>query len=228
MLLDLSADRIARIATVILSVLEIAPVVFASMGLFFLSRLIDRLDPRSGRMAKAAWALVTFGALSHAAWRVARAVLGIDLDPFATAPLVFCAPGLALLSAGLARAWAAVHSRVIRQDPWLAPIALGWLALLGAFYLHGSMGGEMWRLPLLALIVSAAATISFFSAALGWRLRLHMAAVLFAANLAAAAALAAVAAFPGSPLLLRFIVETLHAVSEAAFAIAAWRTAVEY
>ena len=226
--MDFGADRIAFAVAVIFAVLEFAPVVFASLGLFFLSRLVDRLDPGSGRMAKVAWALVTLGTLSHATWRLAFAVFRVDISPLSTALLVFAAPGLVLLSAGMVRSWAAVCGRKIRQDPWLAPIGFGWLGLLGAFYLHDSMAGDTWRWPLLALAVMGSATMSLAAAALGWRLRLHMAAALFAFNVAVALALLGVAMIPSHPLLLQYPLEALHAGSEAAFAFAAWRVAVEY
>ena len=228
MIRSLDGDLVARALAVLLAVLEFVPVAFSSLGFFLLSRLIGRLDRRSGRMAGVAWGLISFGGLAHATWRLMLVSVGVDIAVFATALVVFLAPGLVLFGAGAGRAWLMARAKETSGDPWLIPLGLGWAGLLGAFVLRDSDDATAWQWPLLVLLIFGGLVTSAAVVDLGWRRRLHMAAALVSANSTVALALIAASRVPGCPALLGYLLEVLHAVSEAGFAFAAWRIAVEY
>jgi len=49
-----------------LALLDLAPILFLSLGLFFLAQLVDRLDPRCRRLALSGVVLVILGGLAGA------------------------------------------------------------------------------------------------------------------------------------------------------------------
>lgn len=211
-----------------LALLDFAPVFFLSLGLFFLAQLVDRLDPRCRRMAVAGFLLVTIGGLGRAMSGLAATALETEIPLLATTLLVFGGPGFTLMAAALFRARATAIAGQPERDPWLAPTAISWLFLLGAFYLNASLGGNAWTYVLLTLLLAGNAATCFGAARLGWKRQLHMAAALLALNVAGTGAVAALKSLSSQPILLQLLEVLIQIAAQAAFAFAAWRVAAEY
>ena len=211
-----------------LALLDLAPLFFLSLGLFFLAQLVDRLDARCRRLALSGLVLVILGGLAGAASNVSLAVTGEDMPLLAATLHVFGAPGSALMAAAVMRARANADGPRVSRDPWLAPTLISWLFLIAAFYLNASFGGDAWVHALLALSLSASTVICIGAGALGWKRQLHMAAALFAFNAFAIIMVAGLRFFTSQTIWIHMFVLPVSLAAQAAFAFASWRVAAEY
>ena len=211
-----------------LAVLDLAPIFFGALGLFFLAQLVDRLDPRCRRMALSGLFLVILGGLAGAASNLSLAVAGEEIPLLATTLHVFGAPGSALMAAAVMRARANADGPRVSRDPWIAPTIVSWLFLIAAFYLNASAGGDAWSRALVALSLSAHIVICFGAGALGWRRQLHMAAGLFALNVFATTILVGLRLFAPQTVWIHMFVFLLGLAAQSSFAFASWRVAAEY
>ncbi|MBX7183860.1 MAG: hypothetical protein K1Y01_01835 [Vicinamibacteria bacterium] len=213
---------------IILALLDLAPIFFLSLGLFFLVQLADRLDPRSRRMALAGLALVVLGGLAGAASNLSLAIFEEDIPLLAATSHVFGAPGSALMAAAVIRALRNADGPRVAGDPWVAPMLVSWLFLIAAFYLNATFGGDLWSRVLLLLSVLAEIALCIAACLLGWRRQLHMAAALFALNAAAAVVGAAVSVFTSQTMWIHLFVFLVNLAARSAFVFASWRIAAEY
>jgi len=211
-----------------LALLDLAPIFFGSLGLFFLAQLVDRLDPRCRRMALSGLVLVILGGLAGAASNLSLAVSGEDIPLLAATLHVFGAPGSALIAAAVLRARANAEGPRVSRDPWLAPTVISWLFLIAAFYLNASFGGDAWMRALLVLSLSASTVICIGAGALGWKRRLHMAAGLFAFDAFAMIVVAGLRVFTSQTIWMHMFILLVSLAAQAAFAFASWRVAAEY
>ncbi len=211
-----------------LAVLDLAPLFFLSLGLFFLAQLVDRLDPRCRRMALSGLVLAILGGLAGAASNLSLAIRGEDIPLLAATLHVFGAPGSALMAAAVIRAWANAGGRRVTRDPWIAPTLLSWVVLIAAFYLSASDGGDAWSRPLLALSLSAGIALCIAAGALGWKRQLHMAAALFTFNAAAMILVSGLGLLLPQTIWIHMFVFLASLAAQSAFAFASWRVAAEY
>ena len=151
-----------------LALLDLAPILFLFLGLFFLAQLVDRLDPRCRRLALSGLFLVILGGLAGAASHLSLSVSGEEIPLLATTVYVFGAPGSALMAAAVIRARANADGPRVSRDPWLAPTLISWLFLIVAFYLNAASGGDAWSRALLALTLSAGTAICIAAAVIFW------------------------------------------------------------
>lgn len=211
-----------------LALLDFAPVFFLSLGLFFLAQLVERLDPRSRRMAMAGFLLVMIGALARAISNLDLAISGEAIPVFSASFFVFGGPGFTLMAAALLRARAAVSGRLVARDPWILPTAASWLALFAAYYLNKTVEYEAWKLVLFGLAYVGSASTCFAAASLGLRRHLHMAAGLFVCNVAGVAGMIALWILAPQSVWSQLFGEILNLAAQCAFAFAAWRVAAEF
>jgi len=217
-----------KVLAIALALLDLAPIFFLSLGLFFLAQLVDRLDPRCRRLALSGLGLVILGGLAGAASNLSLAVTGDDLPLLATSLHVFGAPGSALIAAAMIRARSTAFGKEVTRDPWIAPIAISWLFLIAAFYLNAVVGGDAWSRALLALSLSAGTALCFAAGALGWRRQLHMAAAMFAGNAFAMFLVVGLRLFAPPNVWIHLLVFVISLAAQSAFAFASWRVAAEY
>jgi len=217
-----------KVLAIALAFLDLAPIFFLSLGLFFLAQLVDRLDPRCRRMALSGLVLVILGSLAGAASNLSLAASGEAIPLLATTLYVFGAPGSALMAAAVIRAQANAGGPRVSRDPWLAPTLLSWLFLIAAFYLNAAFGGDAWSRALLVLSLAATTRICFAAGALGWKRQLHMAAGLFAFNAVATILMAALGQFISQTIWIHIFMFLFGLAAQCAFAFASWRVAAEY
>lgn len=211
-----------------LALLDLAPLFFLSLGLFFLAQLVDRLDPRCRRMALSGLVLVVVGGLAGAASNLGLATMGEDIPLLAATLHVFGAPGFALMAAAVVRARANADGPRVSRDPWIAPTLVSWLFLIAAFYLNAAIGGEAWSRALVVLSLSAYVVMCIGAGALGWKRQLHMAAGLFALSAFAMILVVGLRICTSQTIWSQILVFLLSLAAQPAFAFASWRVAAEY
>lgn len=216
------------IIAVALALLDFAPVFFLSLGLFFLARLVDRLDSRCRSMALSGFVLVMLGALAGACSNLALAVSGEAIPLLSTSLYVFCGPGFTLMAGALFRGWATVQGHSPARDPWIVPTAISWLFLIAALYLQTSLAGDAWKTALVGFALAGSAATCLFAAILGLKRQLHMAAALFILNLGGMLVVAGVRNLVSQSVWIHLFEALLSLAAQSGFAFAGWRVAAEY
>ena len=218
-----------KLLAIALALLDFAPVFFLSLGLLFFARLAGKLDARCFRMGIAGFILVTAGGVARAVSNLALAITGEEIPVLAISLLVFAGPGFALCGGALYRGWQTRLGHPSSRDPWIAPVALSWMALLFAFYVQSRGGeGREWARVLLGLAWAGSVATCALAAALGWRERLHMAAGLLAFHAFAMTLLAGLGFLGLQSIWIQLLAEVLDLAAQMAFAFAAWRISAEY
>lgn len=208
--------------TLPLALFNLIPVACTALGLFFLARLVDGLDPASRDMAWLGGVLVVLAGLAKASWKLILVVTGADLTWLANALFPLMAPGLALVAAALMSAFARSSGR-----DWSARARalVGLLLLLTAtLVLIRTLGLGIprgWFLPLLGLASLANLTMSLLLIANAWRRGRRGLAALFGVNLAMVFALPPIALVSPTSLALHWLEQGLTALGTAAFALGA-------
>lgn len=218
-----------KFLAIALALLNFAPVFFLSLGLLFFARLAGKLDARCLRMGIAGFILVTVGGLARAVSNLALAITGEEIPVLAMSLLVFAGPGFALCAGALYRGWQTRRGRPSTLDPWIAPVALSWIALILAFYAQSRGGeGRGWVPVLLALAWAGNVATCALAAALGWRERLHMAAGLLAFHACVMTLLAGLGFLGLQSIWIQLLAAIVDLAAQMAFAFAAWRVSAEY
>ncbi|HEX2622913.1 MAG TPA: hypothetical protein VHL11_22290, partial [Phototrophicaceae bacterium] len=66
--------------TVVMALQDFLPVLLSSIGLFFLARMVSRVDATSGRLAYAGWLLISLGGFDKAVWKLGMAISNSQTD----------------------------------------------------------------------------------------------------------------------------------------------------
>jgi hypothetical protein len=217
-----------RALAIVLAVLDLAPIFFMSLGMFFLAQLVDRLDPRCRRLALSGLALVIMGGVAGAASNLWLAAFDEEIPLLAAIMHVFGAPGSVLMAAALIRGRATSQAKAGLRDPWIAPAVISWLALIAAFFTNSSANPEAWTRPLVALSVSAGIALCVAAFSLSWKRQLHMAAGLFAFNASVAVLVSGIRILVTQSIWIHMFVLLISLAAQMSFAFASWRVAAEY
>lgn len=214
------------IYTVPLALLDFVPVVFSSLGLFFLARMVERSEPGAKSLAYLGLVLVALGGLSKALWKLVLAATGLNLSPLDQFLFVFLGPGFVMMAAALLRVRRAERGFPAKTSPWPIPSAICLVFLSLAAFLLVSYEGRLWSTVLLILTVIGSNMIGVVAAGLLCRRRHYGTALLFAANLVAALVLARLARIEVQTIPLQWFEEGLNTLSQAAFAFASWKLSI--
>lgn len=216
------------VLAIALALLDCVPVLFLGLGLFFLAQLVDRLDPRSRRVALSGFALILLGAFANASSNLLLAFSGPDVPLLEAMPYVFGGPGFVLMATSLLRCRASVRGRTVRRDPWIMPTLISWAFLLTGLYLNSAGQPGAWKALLGVLGLLGTLTLGFAAADLGLRRQLHVAALLFAFMMASSTTLLVLQSITFQPVLIQLFEAVLSIAAQAAFAFGSWRVAAEY
>ena len=139
-----------------LAIEDFAPVLLTAIGLFFIVRMIRRLDRGAGAWAALGAVLVVAGGLSRASWKLVMAGGGPDLVPLFLALYVLLATGYLLFVMALWRGWQAANGRGARAPTWAAA-AIALAVLLPLTAVMAPAGGRI--VPLLWLFTATSASV---------------------------------------------------------------------
>lgn len=188
-----------EVATIPLALHDFVPVALAGVGAYWLARTTGR------RPALVGAALILFGGLCKASWKLVLAVNGTDVTVLDDLLFAFLAPGFALLTWGL----------LGRRLPLAVPVGASVLALAAAL----SVGRTF---PLLILAVIGATATGVLAIVRARESGDLIAAGLFAVQLVMAYALVPFAGANQS-IAHQWWEQSLNTIGQGAFAVGAWR-----
>lgn len=211
--------------TLALAFEDFLPVLFSSLGLFWLARMIAGLHAGSRSMAYTGWALITVGGLSKVVYKLILAAGGPSIPALNNALFVFMGPGFTLFSWALWWAQQQMAGRMPPSNVWLRPLALIAIFLVGAIAVYWVQGGRAWVFVLLTLTTFANLALGILLIRQARQQGLRLATALFLVNLVFVFMLNGMARMPNQTVPLQWVEQILNTFSQAAFAYAAWQLA---
>jgi hypothetical protein len=208
---------------------DFIPVIFSSIGLYFISRMVAHVDSRLATMATAGWILITLGGLLKASWKLMMALSGtaINIVWMDKGMFVWMGVGFTLMAFAV---W--LMSEVLGgKKPthiWRAPgIVLG--LTLVAVLATGFPDPEVntWRFMLLGLMTLGNVVLVLLLIQQARRLGQNKLAVLFIINIMLVFVLSGLARIPEQTIPLQWTEQLLNTFAQGAFAYASWKLAGE-
>lgn len=217
--------------TLPLALEDFIPVILSSIGLFLISRMVRRIDPRLGQMAQLGWILVSLGGLLKATWKLVMAITNAqtDLVWLDKGMFIWMAAGFTLLAFAL---WhtAGTRAQNVNQNPlfrlWLGPLIVLGLALIAIFATgFPDIAVNTWRFILLGITTIGNVALAVLLIQKSRHLGRNLAALLFLVNIIIVFILSGLARIPDQTIPLQWTEQLLNTVSQAAFLYAAWQLA---
>ena len=213
--------------TLALALEDYIPVIFSSMGLYFISRMVGRADGRLGQMATIGWILITTGGFLKATWKLMMAVSGAQTDIvwMDKGMFVWMAAGFTLVAFAV---WFMSEAREGKrpQRVWLGPglvLALSLAAI--SFTGFPDPAVNSWRFILLGVMTIGNVVLVVLLIQQARRLGLNKMALLFLANIVIVFILSGLARIPDQTIPLQWTEQLLNTFAQGAFAFAAWKLA---
>lgn len=203
-----------------LAVEDLLAVVLAACGLFFIARLIARLDRNCGHLASLGFLLVTLGSTFHALGQLTFATTALYSGTLYNARWILSAPGFVLTAWAI---WKTFHSGPSGTPVWVTPVIIivigGGTAAISAL----SKGGQRWFFILLGLMLVAAATTSLLLAWQALRRGLRGLGALFVFHAVLFLIYVILVCAPDQTVTLQWVAQINISLAWAAFAYAAWQ-----
>ncbi len=214
--------------TIALALEDYIPVIFSSIGLYFISRMVARADGRLGQMATIGWLLITIGGLLKATWKLIMAVSNTQTDIvwMDRGMFIWMAAGFTLVAFAVWFMSETLGGRRPRRI-WLGPG--GVLALsLGAIFFTGfpDPAVNTWRFILLGVMTIGNVVLVVLLIQQARRWGLNTLALLFLANIVIVFILSGLARIPNQTIPLQWTEQLLNTFAQGAFAYAAWKLAL--
>lgn len=216
--------------TVIMALQDYLPVFLSSLGLFFLARMVTRIDQPSGRLAYLGWGLITLGGLNKATWKLIMAATSSQTNLVWLDNSLFLLLGPGFMCMGFA-IWYAQRRLEDKKIPFFKNVFILPLAISAVFVgLAAFMGLRQpgARTPFFILL-GLTTIANFVTGGLVIRQGLQqgsrLIALLFGFNLLAILMLTGMARIDPQTIPLEWTAQITNTFSNAAFAFASYKLA---
>jgi hypothetical protein len=207
---------------------DFLPVIFSSIGLYFVSRMVKNVNPRLGQMATIGWILVTIGGFLKATWKLTMALTNsqTNIAWFDKGMFMWMSVGFTLLAFAL---WFVSEIRSGKRQPnriWLGPaivLGLSFAAIL--FTGFPDLTINTWRFILLGVMTIGNVVMVILLIQQARYNNLNKMAWLFLVNIVIVFVLSGLARIPEQTIPLQWTEQLLNTFGQGAFAYAAWKLA---
>lgn len=211
--------------TLALALEDFIPVLFSSIGLYFVARMAGRAQPALGTLAAIGWILVSIGGLLKAVWKLVMALTQgqVNLVWFDKGMFIWMSAGFTLLAFALWLMGEAQNGKPPRRI-WAGPavvLGLSFFAILVTGFPDPSV--NTWRFILLGVMTIGNMGVVFL---LIQQARAHQKnglAVLLLIHISLIFVLSGLARIPNQTIPLQWTEQLLNTFSQGAFAYAAWK-----
>jgi hypothetical protein len=218
---------ISEMYTTVMALQDYMPVILSSIGLFFLARMVARMDALSGRLAYVGWILITLGGLDKATWKLLMAASNsqVNLTWLDDSLFMLMGPGFLCMAWALWCGQRVAAGKARPRGPiWAFPAVVGSLHLAGAVFTGVTMPDKrFWFFIMLGLTTICNVVVSGLAIRQANRKGMHWVGFLFAFNLVAIFVLTGLARIENRGEFLEWTAQLTNTVSNAAFAFAAWK-----
>ena len=207
---------------------DFIPVIFSSIGLYFVSRMVRNVDARLGQMATIGFILVSIGGFLKATWKLTMAATNsqTNIACFDKGMFMWMSVGFTLLAFAL---WFMSEIRSGKRQPgriWLGPsIVLGLSLVAILFTGFPDLTVNTWRFILLGVMTIGNVVMVVLLIQQARYNHLNKMAWLFLANIVIVFILSGLARIPEQSIPLQWTEQLLNTFGQGAFAYAAWKLA---
>jgi hypothetical protein len=214
--------------TVALALEDYLPVIFSSIGLYFISRMVAQVDARLGQMAAIGWLLITIGGFLKATWKLTMALTSsqTDLVWLDKGMFIWMAAGFTLVAFAV---WLMSEIRNGKKRPqriWAGALAVPALVLPAILFTgFPDVTVNTWRFILLGVMTIGNVVLVVLLIQQARHLGLNGIALLFLVNIVIVFILSGLARIPDQTIPLQWTEQLLNTFAQGAFAYAAWKLA---
>lgn len=214
--------------TLSLALEDFIPVLFSSIGLYFVSRMVKNVDARLGQMAMIGFILVSVGGFLKAIWKLTMAATNtqVNLAWFDKGMFIWMSAGFTLLAFAL---WFVSEIRSGQRQPnriWLGPSAVLGLSLAAILFTgFPDLTVNTWRFILLGVMTIGNVVMIILLIQQARYHNQNKLAWLFLANIVIVFVLSGLARMPEQSIPLQWTEQLLNTFGQGAFAYAAWKLA---
>ena len=207
---------------------DFIPVIFSSIGLYFVSRMVKNVDARLGQMATIGFILVSIGGFLKAIWKLTMAATNtqVNIAWLDKGMFMWMSVGFTLLAFAL---WFMSEIRSGKRQPnriWLGPsIVLGLSLVAILFTGFPDLTVNTWRFILLGVMTIGNVVMVILLIQQARYNNLNTMAWLFLANIVIVFVLSGLARMPEQSIPLQWTEQLLNTFGQGAFAYAAWKLA---
>ena len=207
---------------------DFIPVIFSSIGLYFVSRMVKNVDARLGQMATIGFILVSIGGFLKAIWKLTMAATNtqVNIAWLDKGMFMWMSVGFTLLAFAL---WFMSEIRSGKRQPnriWLGPsIVLGLSLVAILFTGFPDLTDSTWRFILLGVMTIGNVVMVILLIQQARYNNLNTMAWLFLANIVIVFVLSGLARMPDQSIPLQWTEQLLNTFGQGAFAYAAWKLA---
>ncbi len=207
---------------------DFLPVIFSSIGLYFVSRMVKNVNARLGQMATIGFILVSIGGFLKATWKLTMALTNAQTNIawFDKGMFMWMSVGFTLLAFAL---WFMSEIRSGKRQLgriWLGPsIVLGLSLVAILFTGFPDLTVNTWRFILLGVMTIGNVVMVVLLIQQARYNNLNKMAWLFLANIVIVFVLSGLARMPDQSIPLQWTEQLLNTFGQGAFAYAAWKLA---
>ena len=207
---------------------DFIPVIFSSIGLYFVSRMVKNVDARLGQMATIGFILVSIGGFLKATWKLTMAITNsqTNIAWFDKGMFMWMSVGFTLLAFAL---WFMSEVRSGKRQLgriWLGPSIVLGLSLVAIFFTgFPDLTVNTWRFILLGVMTIGNVVMVVLLIQQARYTNLNKMAWLFLANIVIVFVLSGLARMPDQSIPLQWTEQLLNTFGQGAFAYAAWKLA---
>ena len=207
---------------------DFIPVIFSSIGLYFVSRMVRNVDARLGQMATIGFILVSIGGFLKATWKLTMAATNtqVNIAWFDKGMFMWMSVGFTLLAFAL---WFMSEIRSGKRQPgriWLGPSVVLGLSLVAILFTgFPDLTVNTWRFILLGVMTIGNVVMVVLLIQQARYSNLNKMAWLFLANIVIVFVLSGLARMPDQSIPLQWTEQLLNTFGQGAFAYAAWKLA---
>jgi hypothetical protein len=207
--------------SVTLALEDYLTVIFSTIGLALLTRMIGQLNRELGRMALLGTILACTGGVLKASGKLVMAVGGPDLPVLNQGLFPLIAPGFTLMAWALYQIRRTMRSQPPLRQPWVVPALL--IVLFGAGALALGLAGGPWRVVLILQSTLANLAVLIMLIAAAWGRKMWLTGALFLTTLVVVLAMSQMARMPIQSIALVWGEQLSQTIAQALFALAAWQ-----
>lgn len=188
--------------------------------MFFVARLIARLDRNCGHLASLGFVLITLGGVLQALWKLILATTQLNIPVLNHSLLMLAAPSFVLLAWAL---WNTFHRGYSGTPVWVVPVIVIVVGCGAAAINALSKGGQRWFYILLGLMGITRTALLLLLTWQAWQRGLRIAASLFLVYLVVISLQTSLSQILSPSLTLQWVEQINITLAGGMFAYAAWQ-----
>ncbi|TRX55010.1 hypothetical protein [Thalassomonas sp. M1454] len=206
-----------------LALFDFIPVMLSALGMYFIVQIINANNQNYQTLTKVAAAMIVFGGVSKATWKLLVATNGVDIAILNNNLFIFMAPGFAFLTFCLYAARKQFNQQAIKPTAWRCPASIVTLfAILSIALAVTYPDKKLWFFALLGLLTISNIIFIWHAIRHSLQAQSKTSALLYLLNIIGVFALSGIARMNDQREAIQWIAEFTNTATQGAFALAGY------